>query len=70
MSNLVIMSRIGIKPIKIEDGVTVEVSDKTVVVKGQNGELSKQIPRKFWMRENLFSPCSLVSAIISAHTAK
>ena len=34
------MSRIGKKPVAIETGVTVEVSGKTVKVKGPKGELS------------------------------
>ncbi|MFH1547187.1 MAG: 50S ribosomal protein L6 [bacterium] len=40
------MSRIGIQPIKIEEGVTVEVADDTVKVKGPLGELEKSLPRK------------------------
>jgi large subunit ribosomal protein L6 len=39
------MSRIGIKPVTIPDGVTVTVSeDNTVTVKGPKGTLVKQMP--------------------------
>ena len=39
------MSRIGIKPVTIPDGVTVTVSDENVVtVKGPKGTLEKQMP--------------------------
>jgi large subunit ribosomal protein L6 len=34
------MSRIGKKPIPVADGVEITVSDKTVTVKGKNGELT------------------------------
>jgi large subunit ribosomal protein L6 len=40
------MSRIGIKPIKIEEGVTVEVIDGTVKVKGLKGELERKLPKR------------------------
>ena len=35
------MSRIGNSPIAIPDGVTVEVKDAVVTVKGKMGELSQ-----------------------------
>ncbi len=38
------MSRIGKKPMDIPEGVTVAVTDQTVVVKGPLGELSQRIP--------------------------
>lgn len=38
------MSRIGLKPITIPSGVTVEVKNSTCVVKGPKGELSNEIP--------------------------
>lgn len=38
------MSRIGKKPITVPSGVTVTVSDNTVVVKGPRGELSRTVP--------------------------
>lgn len=44
------MSRIGIKPIKIEDGVTVEVTDHAVKVNGALGELTCEYPRKIKVR--------------------
>ncbi len=37
------MSRIGKKPITIPEGVTVEVKDSTVTVKGPKGELSRTL---------------------------
>ena len=37
------MSRIGNNPITIPDGVTVEVNDSAIVVKGKLGELSQVI---------------------------
>jgi len=37
------MSRIGKKPIKIPDGVSVDIKDGLVIVKGSKGELSYQI---------------------------
>ncbi len=37
------MSRIGFKPITIPEGVTVEVKDNTVTVKGKLGELTQEI---------------------------
>ncbi len=39
------MSRIGNKPIKIEEGVTVEISEYEVKVKGPKGENVVRIPR-------------------------
>lgn len=39
------MSRIGKQPVKIKDGVTVEISEKEVIVRGPKGELRKEIPR-------------------------
>lgn len=44
MSNLVIMSRVGTKPITIEDGVKVEIQKSTAKVTGPLGELSIKIP--------------------------
>lgn len=38
------MSRIGIQPVKIEEGVTVEVKDSVVSFKGAKGELALNIP--------------------------
>ncbi len=38
------MSKIGLNPIKIEDGVTIEVSNSNIVVKGPLGELSLKYP--------------------------
>lgn len=40
------MSRIGLKPIEIPEGVEVKVNGNTVVVKGPKGELSKEIHEK------------------------
>jgi large subunit ribosomal protein L6 len=40
------MSKIGLDPIKIEDGVQVEVADKMVTVKGPKGELKVELPWK------------------------
>ena len=40
------MSRIGSKPIKIQDGVTVTVGSGTVVVKGKKGELTYDFPSR------------------------
>lgn len=37
------MSRIGLKPIEIPEGVEVKINDNNVVVKGPKGELSKEI---------------------------
>ena len=34
------MSRIGNRILKIEDGVTVELNDRVLTVKGKKGELS------------------------------
>jgi len=45
LSNLVKMSRIGIKPIKIEEGISVETEGHTVKVKGPEGELKKIFPK-------------------------
>jgi large subunit ribosomal protein L6 len=39
------VSRIGKQPIAIPDGVTVEVSDGVVIVKGPGGELSQRVDR-------------------------
>jgi large subunit ribosomal protein L6 len=39
------LSRIGKQPIAIPDGVTVEVSDGVVIVKGPGGELSQRVDR-------------------------
>ena len=36
------MSRIGNSPVKIPDGVTIEVKDSVVTVKGKLGELSQE----------------------------
>lgn len=38
------MSRIGNQPIKIEDGVTVDIDNKRVTVKGPKGELRFELP--------------------------
>lgn len=40
------MSKIGNNPIEILQGVTVQVDGETVRVKGTNGELSVQLPKK------------------------
>ena len=37
------MSRIGNRILKIEDGVTVELNDRVLTVKGKKGELSTKI---------------------------
>jgi large subunit ribosomal protein L6 len=37
------MSRIGKQPVKIEEGVTVDVMDNTVVIKGALGQLNVQL---------------------------
>ena len=39
------MSRIGKQPIAVPDGVTVDVSDGVVTVKGPGGELSQRVDR-------------------------
>jgi large subunit ribosomal protein L6 len=39
------MSRIGKQPITIKPGVTVEIADKNVTVRGPRGELNIEIPR-------------------------
>lgn len=39
----IIMSKIGKKPIKIPEGVTVNITDNKVVVKGPKGELEQKI---------------------------
>jgi large subunit ribosomal protein L6 len=53
------MSRIGLKPIKIEDGVTVLVSDADITVTGAKGEIKLTLPSdvKAEIKENeiLFS---------------
>lgn len=38
------MSRVGINPVIIEDGVTVEIKDSVLVAKGAKGENTVQIP--------------------------
>jgi len=38
------MSRIGNQPIKIEEGVTVDIDNKKVTVKGSKGELNFELP--------------------------
>lgn len=40
------MSKVGLNPIKIEDGVQVEIVDKVVTVKGPKGELKVELPWK------------------------
>ena len=40
------MSRIGLKPIDIPDGVTVTVNDNVVTVKGPKGELTRQFDKE------------------------
>ncbi|MDG1287498.1 MAG: 50S ribosomal protein L6 [Rickettsiales bacterium] len=37
------MSRVGKYPIAVPEGVTVDITDKQITVKGKNGELSTQI---------------------------
>ena len=39
------MSRIGVEPIKIPDGVEINFEDNMVKVKGPQGELEQEIPR-------------------------
>ncbi len=39
------MSRVGLKPITIPEGVTVTQVGDSVVVKGKHGELSEKTPR-------------------------
>ncbi len=46
------MSRIGKKPIAIPDGVSVSVSDRTIKVKGQKGELSWNFPESIGVSVN------------------
>ncbi len=41
------MSKIGKLPVSIPDGVTVQVEDGDLVVKGKRGELRRDIPRGF-----------------------
>ena len=38
------MSRIGNQPIKIEEGVTVDIDNKRVSIKGPKGELNIELP--------------------------
>ena len=38
------MSRVGLKPIPVPDGVDVSLSGSTITVKGSKGELSNEIP--------------------------
>ena len=45
------MSRIGLKPIEIPEGVEVKIENNTVHVKGPKGELSKTFSEK--MKINL-----------------
>lgn len=40
------MSRIGIKPIQVPDGVTVEITDRLVRAKGPKGENKVEIPAR------------------------
>jgi large subunit ribosomal protein L6 len=40
------MSRIGKEPIKIEEGVTVKIEDKNVLVSGPKGDLKIELPYK------------------------
>jgi large subunit ribosomal protein L6 len=40
------MSRIGKRPVAIPNGVTVEVTNNTVAVKGPKGELRRTLPRE------------------------
>jgi len=49
------MSRIGKKPIKIPEGVGVEIKEREVIVKGPKGELGRSIPSeiKVEKKENL-----------------
>ena len=39
------MSRVGNNPITIPEGVSVEISDNKVVVKGKLGEIEKEFSR-------------------------
>lgn len=49
------MSRIGKKPVEIPQGITVEVQDSSIKVKGPKGELSLNIPKgiKVEIKDNL-----------------
>ena len=40
------MSRIGKRPVEIPSGVTVEVKENTVAVKGPKGELRRTLPHE------------------------
>ena len=45
------MSRIGNNPISIADGVTVEVNNNTIVVKGKLGELTQEFFNDLFSKE-------------------
>ena len=40
------MSRIGNKPIKIEDGVTIQINESSIDIKGSKGELTVKFDTK------------------------
>lgn len=46
------MSRIGNMPIKIPQGVTLEVKDDSVLVKGPKGELTEKFDSEFSLEQN------------------
>lgn len=54
------MSRIGKQPIKIPDGVTVDMTDDLLTIKGPKGELKRKIQNNIRMtaenKEIIFSP--------------
>jgi large subunit ribosomal protein L6 len=45
------MSRIGILPIQIPDGVNVEIKDKTIHVKGPVGELEQEVNKDLTIKQ-------------------
>lgn len=49
---LIGMSKIGKKPITIPDGVTVDLANGAVTVKGSNGELKRMLPACFELTRN------------------
>ena len=46
------MSRIGKKPVPVPTGVDVSISDRTIVVKGTKGQLSRDIPGEIVVRQD------------------
>ena len=62
------MSRIGLNPITIPSGVTLTISDKTVMVKGPLGELKHQLPAT--IKVKLDSNLLTVSRSNDSKTAK